>query len=108
MVSISMQDLNMRFHFGYYEAFGCSHGPEDFERVIEAMKILVTDGFVATNIGNAFYRNGFKYFDPDYLVFSGPCLHKNMAVYFKELFDCIISERKTKIILLGVGGYTYD
>src|SRR3989337_528321 len=62
MVSISMQDLNMRFHFGYYEAFGCSHGPEDFERVIEAMKILVTDGFVATNIGNAFYRNGLKYF----------------------------------------------
>lgn len=109
------------------------------------MKILTTDGFFATNIGNAFFMLGAQYFlkkaipevelysmgdlsanrwnihrrppkndfnyikyvDVDYIVTTGPCLTKRFALY-NDLFNNIFQRKKTKIILLSVGGSTYD
>lgn len=109
------------------------------------MKILTTDGFYATNIGNAFFMNGaryllktcfpqaeiyslgdvsanqwtgkkcrkhdynyVKYANVDYLVIMGPCLSKNIARLYSDTFDVLLKNKKTKLILLSVGGFSYD
>ena len=108
------------------------------------MKIVICNGFYATNIGNAFYMNGaryllrtcfpqaeiyslgdvspnqwrgkkclrndfvlYKYIDVDYLVIMGPCLSKDIAKIRSYLLH-VLRNKKTKLVLLSVGGSTYD
>ena len=109
------------------------------------MKILTTNGFYATNIGNAFFMNGaryllktcfpqaeiyslgdvsanqwtgkkcrkhdynyLKYADVDYFVITGPYLSKTVANLYSDTFRVLLKNSKTKLVLLSVGGYTYD
>ena len=52
--------------------------------------------------------NYLKYTDVDYLVIMGPCLSKNIAKLHSDTFHVLLKNKKTKLILLSVGGSTYD
>lgn len=49
-----------------------------------------------------------EYVDIDFLVISGPCLSKSFDFLYRRIFESLIGKKKTKLVLLSVGGYEYD